>query len=81
VPALVAAEAGEAACEDAAGKKFAKLPLDEQGQTIASVAPSRLLEEGLKVLAEHVVEHSVLGAAALVRARSTLARAIDPVPG
>jgi hypothetical protein len=61
VATLVAAEAREAACQDAATKKFAKLPLDEHGHAIA--CDSRLLED----LAEHMMEHSVLGAANAVR--------------
>jgi hypothetical protein len=67
VATLVAAEAREAACQDAARKKFAKLPLDEHGQAIAVVACFRLREEGLKVLAEDPMQHVVLGTPRRVR--------------
>ena len=50
VPALIAAEAGKAARQDTARKKFAELPLDEHWQTVPVVACSRLREEGLDKL-------------------------------
>jgi hypothetical protein len=81
MPALVAAEAREAACEDAARKKLAELPLDEGGQALTSAAGSRLLEEGLEVLAEHAMQHAVLGPPAEVGARAALAVAVGPPPG
>jgi hypothetical protein len=38
-------------------------------------------EKALEMLAEHDVEHAVLGAPAHVLARSALARSVDPLPG
>src|SRR5215475_10080498 len=54
------------------------LPLDEGGQALAAAACPRLLEEGLKLLAEHAMEDAVLGAPAHVRAQSAIAAAVDP---
>src|SRR5262249_39007716 len=70
-PALVAAETGETACEDAARKKVAKLPLNGHGQAIAGVARPRLLEEGLEVLAEDPMQHGVLWPSGRVGPRRT----------
>jgi hypothetical protein len=74
-PQPSAAESGEAARHDATGEKLPKLPLDEGGHALAAAACPRLLEEGLKLLAEHAMEDAVLGAPAHVRAQSAIAAA------
>lgn len=62
--AFVAAEAGEALGENAAGKELAKLTLDEERQAVAG--GSRLCEEALEVLAKDAVKDSILGPPRLV---------------
>ena len=52
----------------AAGQELAELLLDEAGQAALVPAGGDFLEEGLEVLANHGVEHGVLGVARLIRA-------------
>ena len=60
---LVAAEAGESACELAAGQELTQLALDEVRQAVTVAASTRLGEKGLQVLMDEPVQRAVLGRA------------------
>jgi hypothetical protein len=62
--AVVAAQAQEALREDAAPEVGAKLLLDEAWTGM--VASTRVCEEGLELLAHHLVQEGLLGAAGCV---------------
>jgi hypothetical protein len=79
VPAVVAAEAGEAARQDGAGNELAELPLDELGEPIAG--RSRLLEEGFEAFAKDAVQDSFVAPPGLVGAGCAGGYARKPDPG
>ncbi|MBY0276732.1 hypothetical protein K2Z84_15430, partial [Candidatus Binatia bacterium] len=62
----VAAEAGEAARELAAGQELPQLALDEVRQAVTVTASTRLGEKGLQVLVDEPVQRAVLGRARAV---------------
>jgi hypothetical protein len=65
----VAAEAGEAARELAAGQELPQLALDEVRQAVTVTASTRLGEKGLQVLVDEPVQRAELGRARAVAGR------------
>jgi hypothetical protein len=81
VPAVVAAESGEATRHDTAREELPELPLDERGKPLPVVAAgSSLGEKRLEMLAKHLVEHAVLRAAPNVGAGPVVAPNLDSLP-
>jgi hypothetical protein len=60
--------------EHAAASESLKLALHEQGSATLVLTSIELPEEGLKMLADDAVEHSMLGRATHVRSRNRLGR-------
>jgi hypothetical protein len=70
-------KAGEPMREHAAANEALKLALHEQGGATLVLMSIELGEEGLKVVADDAVEHSMLRRATHVRSRNRLARGRD----
>ena len=66
VLAVGAPKAGEASRQVATAQELAQLPLDEAREPVAAAAQMRLGQEGLKVLADYLVQYRVLRPAAHV---------------
>jgi hypothetical protein len=63
--------------EHSAASESLELALHEQGGATLVLTPIELPEEGLKVVADDAVEHSMLWRATYVRSRNRLARGRD----
>ena len=64
--AVGAPEPGKALRQDTAGEELAQFALNEARQPLAAPAQTRLGQERLKVLADHLVQYRVLGSPAHV---------------